>query len=84
MKDADIWNGLREIFADVFSRDDIVLTPELTAKDVAGWDSFKQIEIIVAAEQRYGVKFRSAEIDRLTCLGDLFTLLRNRTVDSPG
>lgn len=84
MEDADIWNILRDIFADVFSRDDIVLTPGLTAKDVAGWDSFKQIEIIIAAEQRCGVKFRSAEIDRLACLGDLFTLLRAKVSPRPG
>jgi acyl carrier protein len=80
MKDADIWNTLREIFADVFSRDDILLSPELTAGDVAGWDSFKQIEIIIASEQRFGVKFRSAEIDKLTCVGDLFTLIRAKAV----
>lgn len=82
MKDMDIWNVLREIFADVFSREDIVLTPELTAKDVPGWDSFKQIEIIIATEQRCGVKFRSAEIDKLACLGDLFALLRAKV--APG
>ena len=76
MDDLQIWSLLHEIFADVFSRDDLVLTPELTARDVPGWDSFKQIEIIVATEQRCGVKFRSADIDRLTCLGDLFTLIR--------
>jgi acyl carrier protein len=82
MKDADIWNGLREIFEDVFSRDDIVLTPGLTAKHVDGWDSFRQIEIIIAAQQRFAVKFRSAEIDKLTCLGDLFMLIRAKV--APG
>ena len=71
MNDMDIWNGLREIFADVFSRDDIVLTPELTAKDVKGWDSFKQIEIILATEARFGIKMSTREVDRLHNVGDL-------------
>jgi acyl carrier protein len=75
MKDAEIWSLLSEIFSDVFLRE-IPLTPELTARDVPGWDSFKQIEIIIAAEQRCGVKFNSAEVDRLTCLGDLYKLVR--------
>ena len=47
--EAEIYGALTEIFRDVFNRDDLALKPELTAKDVPGWDSFKQIEIIMAA-----------------------------------
>jgi acyl carrier protein len=48
----EVYRDLTEIFADVFVRDDIVLSPALTAKDVRGWDSFKQIEIIMACEEK--------------------------------
>ena len=47
MTELDIYRALTEIMHDVFLRDDIVLTPTLAAKDVAGWDSFKQIEIVI-------------------------------------
>jgi hypothetical protein len=33
------------------------------AKDVEGWDSFKQVEIIVATQEAFGVKLTSREID---------------------
>ena len=49
--EAEIYGDLTEIFHDVFMRDDIVLSPELTAKQVQGWDSFKQIEIVLASEE---------------------------------
>ena len=50
MSEAEIYAGLGEIFRDVFLSDDIQLRPELSAKDVPGWDSFKQIDIILAVE----------------------------------
>ncbi|HUB44502.1 MAG TPA: acyl carrier protein [Acetobacteraceae bacterium] len=69
--EADIYSGLTEIFHDVFMRDDLVLKPELSAKDVQGWDSFKQIEIIMATEEKYGIKFTTRELDSLQNVGDL-------------
>ena len=46
MTEAEIYSELSEIFQDIFLRDDLVLRPELSARDVADWDSFKQIDII--------------------------------------
>lgn len=43
--DAEIYAALTEIFRNVFMRDDLVLRPELTAKDVKGWGSFKQARL---------------------------------------
>lgn len=70
--------GMAEIFADVFGRDDIAIEPSLSAKDVAGWDSFKQVEIIMAAEARFGMRFTSSEVDRFRCLGDLMDVVAAR------
>jgi acyl carrier protein len=78
MSEAEFYPALTEIFRDVFLRD-VALRPELTAKDVPGWDSFKQIEIIVALEERYGVKFRTKELDSLNNVGDLARILAEKT-----
>jgi acyl carrier protein len=69
--ESEVYSALGEIFADVFMRDDIKLSPELTAKQVQGWDSFKQIEIIMASEEKWGIKFNTRELDSLRCVGDL-------------
>jgi acyl carrier protein len=71
MQEQEIYGALTEIFRDVFMRDDLTLRPELTAKDVPGWDSFKQIEIIIAIEEKYQIKFRTRELDGLHNVGDL-------------
>ncbi len=75
---ARIYEQLTEIFNDVFMRDDMKLTPELSAKDVEGWDSFKQIEIMVSVEERFGIKLNTREIDGLRNVGDLAAVVSKK------
>jgi acyl carrier protein len=77
-----IYSKLTEIFSDVFMRDDIELTPGLTAKDVEGWDSFKQIEIIMSVEDRFNIKATTRELDSLASVGDLVSLIATKTTQS--
>lgn len=78
MSEAAFYPVLTEVFRDVFMRD-VALRPELTAKDVPGWDSFKQIEIIVALEEKYSIKFHTRELDSLHNVGDLARVLAGKT-----
>ena len=73
--DAEINAALTEIFRDVFRRDDMTLRPNLSARDVEGWDSFKQIEIILATEARFGIKMTTRELDSLRSVGDLVRVI---------
>lgn len=58
--------------------DDIALRSDFSAKDVNGWDSFKQIEIIIATEQRFGIRLNTREIDGLQNVGDLARIVASK------
>jgi acyl carrier protein len=79
MTEPEIYDALTIIFHDIFLRDDLVLSDGLSARDVTDWDSFKQIEIIIAAESRFGVKFTTRELDSLDNVGDLVRLVAAKT-----
>jgi acyl carrier protein len=79
MSEAQIYAELGEIFSDVFLTDDIELRPELSAKDVPGWDSFKQIDIILAVEEKYRIKLNTRELDSLQNVGDLVRVITAKT-----
>ena len=79
MGEAEIYAALGEIFRDVFLKDDIELRPELSAKDVPGWDSFKQIDIILAVEEKYHIKLNTRELDSLHNVGDLVRVIVAKT-----
>ena len=79
MGETEIYAALGEIFRDVFLRDDLQLRPELSAKDVPGWDSFKQIDIILAVEEKYSIKLNTRELDSLHNVGDLVRVISAKT-----
>jgi acyl carrier protein len=68
--------NLTDICRQVFADDSIVLTLDTTADDVEGWDSFNHINILVAVEQRYGIRFHTAEVEELRNVGQLVELIR--------
>ena len=70
-----IYASLTDIFRETFDDDSFVLQPDLTAADVKGWDLFKQVEILIAVQERFGLKLSSREIDGLGCVGDLVSAI---------
>ena len=76
--DAEILQDLTDIFRDVFGDDDLVLTPNTTADDVEDWDSFNHINIMVAAEAKFGVKIQTGEIEALKNVGELVALIARK------
>ena len=74
----DIYAQLTTVFHDLFDDDTLVLTPELTAADVPEWDSFNHINLIVAVEQRFKIKFQTAELEALHTVGHLADLIQTK------
>jgi acyl carrier protein len=72
----NIYRVLNEIFHDVFDDESIRLTSETTAQDIPGWDSRSHISLIVSAEARFGVKFRTAEVEGLKNVGHLAEVIQ--------
>ncbi len=61
----EILEQAQQVFRDVFGEDVLVLRDEMTADDVDGWDSTAHINLIVALERHFKVKFAMAEISRM-------------------
>lgn len=78
MTQAEIFTSLTEIVRETLGDDTIILTPETRADDVKMWDSFNHINILVAAEVRFGIKFQTAEIEGLRNVGQLAQLIEKK------
>ena len=76
MTETEILAALTEVLREAFGDDALTVTPETTAKDVPGWDSIRMVSILIAVEDRFGIKTRSREIDRLRSVGDFVALIR--------
>ena len=78
MQQHDIYARLTPLFHDLFDDDALVLTPGLTAADVAEWDSFNHINLIVATESAFGIKFQTAELESVQTVGHLVDLIEKK------
>ena len=81
MNNAEIWEVATNVFRETLDLDDLVLTPQLTARDVEGWDSLNHILLVVAVEQRFGIKFSTGEIDGLENVGQFIELIERKLPD---
>jgi acyl carrier protein len=64
---------LNEIFCQVFDDDTIKITPEMTADDIDGWDSLSHINLIIAVETMFKIRFTKKELLTFKNVGDLLT-----------
>jgi len=78
MEDTEIVGRLTEIFRDVFDDDSIELRDEMTAADVEEWDSLNHINLIVAVEKSFRVKFTTQEVANLANVGEFIALLKSK------
>ena len=67
----EIFARVEEIFREELELEDLVLNDETTADDVEEWDSLSHIQLVVALEKGFGIKFTSKEILSWDKVGDL-------------
>lgn len=79
MDRSEILNQLNSIFTDAIDNDeDIKLTSETTADQVDGWDSLTHIELVVAIEKHFKIRFTSREIQNWKNVGELTDSIVNK------
>lgn len=79
MERNEVLDRVQEVFQDVLDDDEIVLTDQTTADDVDDWDSLSHIQLIVAVEKAFHVKFTSKEILSWKNVGELVDSILTRT-----
>lgn len=72
-----VFEGLQSIFDDVFL-EPVVVGSELSANDVEEWDSLSHISLVIAVEQKFGIRFRVGEVEATRNLGDFANLIQRR------
>lgn len=78
MERSEIFKKVNEIFCDELDNDDIVLSDGTTADDVEEWDSLSHVQLIVAIEKAFGIKFTSNEILSWNNVGELIDSIEKR------
>jgi acyl carrier protein len=75
---SDILAELTLVFQQVFDDPSLIITPETTANDVPGWDSFSHINLLITVEHHFKIKFTDKEIATFKNVGELMTAIGNK------
>ena len=74
----DVREKLQDIFRDVFDDDGIVLSDEMTSKDVEDWDSISHLSLIFSIEKEFGIKFTVDEITKTKNVGEFISVIEKK------
>jgi acyl carrier protein len=80
MLNSEIYTKITEILSDLLDRP-ISLSPETTAADVPGWDSFNHINLIISIEAEFRIKFQTAEMETMHNVGALVDRIEKKLAE---
>ncbi len=67
----EILNEVNKIFIDQLENENIILNSASTADDIEEWDSLTHIQLVVAIEKHFKVRFTSTEIQNFRNVGEM-------------
>ncbi len=74
----EAYSKLNEVFRDVFDDESIEVNDATTANDIEDWDSLEHINLVVAVEKCFGIKFNMGEVAKLKNVGEMTDLILSK------
>ena len=67
----EVFEELNDIFRNNFDDDSIELNDETSSADIEDWDSLEQINLVVAIQETFHVKFNIDEVNAMKNVGEM-------------
>jgi len=71
MERQEVLKQVNDIFIDVLEKNDIALNDLTTANDIEEWDSLAHINLVVAIERHFKIRFTSREMQSWDNVGEM-------------
>ena len=78
MEREQVYQELNEIFRDVLDDDTIEVTEATTSDDIEDWDSLEHINLVVAVENTFHIKFKMGEVNSMKNVGEMVEIILQR------
>lgn len=78
MNKTEVLQQVETIFKDILDEENVTLTEATTANDVEGWDSLTHVQLVVAIEKHFKIKFSSKEILSWKNVGEMVNAIGSK------
>ena len=73
-----VLNQVNEIFIDILDNKNILLSDKTTANDIEEWNSLTHMELVVAIEKHFKIRFNLKEIQSWNNVGEMLDCILNK------
>ncbi|MBQ6841382.1 MAG: acyl carrier protein [Bacilli bacterium] len=74
----EIFERVNNVFRDVFDDETITVNENTTSSDIEDWDSLEHINLIVAIENEFGIKFGMNEVTGMKNVGEMVKIIKDK------
>ena len=74
----EVLNRVTGLIREILDDETVVLNETTSAPDVPGWDSFNNINLMIAVAKAFAVSFRAHEIEALRNVGELLDMIERK------
>ncbi len=76
----ELLKKINAIFIDILDNEEVVIAESTTADDVYEWDSLTHIQLVVAIEKYFKIRFTSKEIQSWNNVGEMMNCILEKGV----
>lgn len=78
MSREEVMERLNGVFRNMFDDESIELNDNTTSDDIEDWDSLEHINLLVAVEQEFNMKFNMNEVTSMKNVGEMVDIILSR------
>ena len=78
MSERVVWDGVVSVIRETLDDTTVEITRATSAKDIPGWDSLANVEVVVALEMAFDVQLSTGQIASLKNVGELADAIEAR------
>ena len=77
----EVFNGVQDIFRDIFDEDYLIISDTVSSDEIEDWDSLNHINLVSAIEAEFKIKFSLDELTVLKNVGAMVDLIVKKQND---
>ena len=75
---ASVFEEVRNVASDIFRIPADKITAESSPETIENWDSTRHLNLVLAIEEKFGVRFEPEDIEQMKNIGAVATLVEKR------